>query len=205
MREVLFDIGKSAVLVVDIQKGYCSPQGSIAKLGYGVSHFSKLIPRISKFIDNARKLGVQVIFTRMIEDPAYMEINAKLKMKSVNASAITSPDTLDFEYFKVSPEKGDLEIVKNSYDSFSNKKLEKFLKKKKISNLVILGAYSDVCVDSSVRSAFTKGYNVIVPKDLIGTVEERSAHMDNSVDIWNKFFAHVLSSSNILRLWGSKK
>lgn len=189
----------TALLVIDIQNDYCSSSGKIGQgLGLDLSPVQKVIPELINFVEKARTKGLPIIFTQMIEDPKYMAENAKLKKGS---KSFCSPNTKGFEYYQIKPEETDYQVVKKSYDAFSNPKLEKILKKHGIKNLLIIGAYTAVCVDSTIRSGFTRGYHIVVPQDLVGMPEERKSQHNAAIDVWKVIFAHVVDSKEIVSGW----
>lgn len=199
----LIDPKKTALLVIDIQNDYCSEKGKIAKLRkLDINPVKKNIPKLIEFTETAKNFNLPIIFTRMIEDPKYMKQNAKIKIKSSKVPiSLCSPKTWGFEYYKIRPKKGDIKIIKKSYDAFSNPKLENFLKKRKIKNLIITGVYTAVCVDTTLRTGFTKGYNIIVPKDLVSMVKEKLYQHNAAIDVWSTIFAHVANSKDIVKIW----
>lgn len=79
--------------------------------------------------------------------------------------------------------------------------MDKILKKHGIENLIIVGAYTAVCVDTTLRTGFTKGYNIVIPRDLVGMPEERMYQHKAALDVWRLIFAHVVDSEEILKLW----
>ena len=193
----------TALIVVDIQNDYCADDGKVAlERKFDLTPVQKSIPVLIRFLDVAREYNVPIIFTRMIEDHRYMKTNAKIKFQtSKKGLDLCTPNTYGFEYYQVKPQKGDFEITKKTYDAFSNATLEKILKRKKIKNIILVGAYTAVCVDATLRSAFTKGYNIVVPRDLVSMPKERQRHHRAAIDIWNFIFAHVLKSREIETCW----
>ena len=127
-----------------------------------------------------------------------MAENAKLKKGS---KSFCSPDTEGFDYYQIKPGKSDHQIVKKSYDAFSNPELEQILKNSNIENLIVIGAYTAVCVDTTIRSGFTRGYHIIVPEDLVGMPEERMYQHKATIDVWKIIFAHVVDSQEIISEW----
>ena len=186
-------------VVIDIQNDYCSSSGEIAKqLGIDLTPVQEVVPNIISFVDKARTKGLPIIFTQMIEDPKYMAENAKLKKGS---KSFCSPDTEGYEYYQIKPHKSDHQVVKKSYDAFSNPELEAILNKRGIKNLIIIGAYTAVCVDTTIRSGFTRGYHIVVPQDLVGMPKEREYQHNAAIDVWKIIFAHVVNSEEILSEW----
>lgn len=204
MQSQLIDPKKTAVVVIDLQNAYCSPNGSMSRLGFGVSHFEKMVKKIGEFLEAARRRGVPVIFFRMIEDPKYMAENARVKMKAEKCRTICSPNSFNFDYFMLRPQTGDMQFVKTDYDAFSNKGLERDLKRRRIKSLILVGGYTQVCIDSTLRSAFTKGYHVIVPRDLISGPVQRKSQEKSAIRVWSMFFAHMVKSTDIIKSWRRK-
>ncbi|HTO04250.1 MAG TPA: isochorismatase family protein, partial [Opitutus sp.] len=62
-------------------------------------------------------------------------------------------------------EAGDALIEKTACDSFLETELDTLLKSRGVTELVITGCATDFCVDTTVRSAAARGYQVIVPSD----------------------------------------
>ena len=201
MLKQLVDPTKTALIVIDIQNDYCAPDGIIAKeVGLDVSRLQNTVDNLITFVDKVRKVGLPIIFTQMIEDHKYMAPNAQLKS---NGRELCSPDTKGFGYYKIKPHENDYQLVKKTYDAFSNNELDKILKNHGVENLIIVGAYTAVCVDTTLRTAFTKGYNIVIPQDLVGMPEERMYQHKAALDVWKLIFAHVVDSDEILKLWDS--
>jgi len=132
--------------------------------------------------------------------------NAKLKATMTKGVvAVSSPGTFDFEYAGIKPNDTDKEITKKSYDVFSNPELEKILSEEGVKNIIITGVNGDVCVDTTIRSAYTKGYNVIVPSDLISTIKEKTYRQESAMELWEQFFAYVLDSKTIINTFNKYK
>lgn len=199
MLEQLVDPVKTALIVIDIQNDYCANDGIIAKdVGLDVSRLQKTVDKLITFVDKARKVGLPIIFTQMIEDHNYMDPNAQLKS---NGRDLCSPDTKGFEYYKIKPQPNDYQLIKKTYDAFSNHELNEILKKHDVENLIIVGAYTAVCVDTTLRTGYTKGYNIVIPEDLVGMPEERMYQHKAVLDVWRLIFAHVINSEEILEVW----
>ena len=193
----------TVILVIDIQNDYCSEKGKIAKFRkFDMRPVQKIVPKILKFVDFARNKGLPIIWTRMIEDPRYLPPNYSYKIKHtpIPISACT-PGTFGFDYYKIKPVRGDFQIVKRAYDAFDKPKLQKVLKSKKIKNLIIVGAYTSVCVDTSVRSGFRLGYNIIVPEDLVAMPKQRWHLHKAALENMGTIFAFVVDSKEIVNVW----
>lgn len=69
----------------------------------------------------------------------------------------------------VAPKKGESVLVKNYPNSFRETTLLETLKNWKISNLVICGAMSHMCIDATTRAAFDHGFSCVVAEDACAT------------------------------------
>jgi nicotinamidase-related amidase len=75
------------------------------------------------------------------------------------------------------PEEGELVVRKPRYDAFLRTSLEDDLRTRGIDTLAIAGVITNCCVDTSARSAFMRGFDVLVLEDCVGTfAEERDLH-----------------------------
>lgn len=62
----------------------------------------------------------------------------------------------------VAPVEGEAVIIKNYPSAFVNTALDELLKEAQISNLILVGFMSHMCVNSTARNAFSLGYNPTV-------------------------------------------
>ncbi len=62
----------------------------------------------------------------------------------------------------VTPQPGEAVITKNYPNSFTQTELDELLKKAGVSNLILVGFMSHMCVNSTARGAFSLGYNPTV-------------------------------------------
>ena len=69
----------------------------------------------------------------------------------------------------VSPQEGEIVVVKNYPNSFRETKLLETLKKAQIKNIVICGAMSHMCIDATTRAAFDLGFSCVVAEDACAT------------------------------------
>jgi ureidoacrylate peracid hydrolase len=195
----------TALLIIDLQNDYCSKKGKVSKIfKFNVEPIEGIISDMKSFLSKAREKNIQVIWTRMIEDYKNSRVKKNMVNKILsqkNPVRLCILGTSGFDYYKLKPEKEDFEVIKSSYDPFTNAQLQKILKKKKIKNLVVMGVYTSICVESAVRRAFSEGYNVIVPKNLVAMPKEEEVLHNSSIKNMQKCFAYIINSMEILNAW----
>ncbi len=80
------------------------------------------------------------------------------------------PDTDGVKiHASVQPASGEELIIKHKPDSFLETDLQERLAMKKIKRLVIAGMMTHMCIDTTVRSARAKGYEVVLLHDACAT------------------------------------
>jgi len=166
-------IKETALLVVDVTNGCCHLNCEIKKWNVTFNKIRKMVPNLKSFISQYRKSGGQVIFVNCT--PWKEEFLAKniVELYKDPKCKYYSTDKTGFseKFFELEPQKNDFIVTKNTYDAFTNPKLDKFLKKKKIKYITVAGVFGDGCVESTIQGGFSAGYNFIILKDLIETTD----------------------------------
>jgi nicotinamidase-related amidase len=98
-------------------------------------------------------------------------------------------------------------IPKNYPNSFRGTVLDEFLSSKGIEQLIICGMMSHMCIDTTVRAAFDKGYTCLVAHDACATrnlvfngmeIPAESVHASFMAAL-GSVFAQVQSADNIIK------
>lgn len=160
-RSIHLDIKKAALLVVDMQQYFASPGGGAYMAQAGV-----LTPRIKELSDYFREKGCPVIFTRHGHDAEGEDAGLLLEWWS----DYIKRDTPHWELVDgIGYREGDLVIDKTRYDAFYDTALEGVLRDDNIRDIVICGVMTNLCVETTARSAFIRGFRPFVPGDAVAT------------------------------------
>lgn len=151
-----------ALLVIDMQDYFLDPE-SHAFVPSGPA----IIPGINRLVNHFQQHDRPVIFTQHINS-----INDAFLMESWWTELITNDNPLARITPLIETEPAQL-IVKSQYDAFINTKLETLLQSLKIRNLIICGLMTHLCCETTARSAFVRGINVIFPVDGTATYNEQ--------------------------------
>lgn len=152
-RNFKLDIKKSALLVIDMQNFFCEKKSHAY-----ISDTPKIAKNINKLISIYKKNKRPVIFS----SHKNTKQNAKILGDWWN-DVITSKH--DADIYKELDTKNCKIISKTQYDAFYNTKLNEILKKHKVKHLLITGVATHLCVETTTRSAFVKGYLPFVPSN----------------------------------------
>lgn len=196
-----------ALLIVDMQNGFCHPEGSFAKMtkerGLGIEMCRAAVPQVGKLLKSARNAGVPVIFTRYVYHPGYVDGGVLLeKYPQMAELGSLASDSWDAELVdELKPLDSEYVIDKSRYSSFYGTRLEPILNGLRVRFLVICGVTTNICVETTVRDASQRDYHVWVPHEATG--ELTRARHENALEIMNYGFAWVVSVDDVISSWSS--
>lgn len=148
---------ETALLIVDIQNDYCTEGSHYHKLGYPIRKNCRIAQKIKKVINALHDKKIKIYYLISNYDD--------YKIKGVSCG-YCQKNTLGAEPYIIR-EKADRIIIKNTHDGFYKTKLDYYLKKDCIKNLIISGISSSVCVDTTARAAVCRGFDVVILEDAV--------------------------------------
>lgn len=192
----------TCVVVVDMQNDFCAPEGFFARVGADVSACVDTIPRIAWLLTAARRNNVPVVYTRM-SNPADNMLPAQhrilpLRDRASARTAVCVTGSWGADVIaELTPHSGDLVIDKAQYSAFFRTDLEAQLRDQGIDTLVIVGATTNACIDSTVRDAYFRGFDVVVVADAVASYEQ-SIHQSTLTNI-DLLFGAVARSDYVMQ------
>ena len=172
---VAIDMGRTALIIIDMQRDFLQPGGFGAALGNDVSRLHAAVAPCADVLAAARKAGLFVIHTReghrpdladaprlKVErgDPS-MRIGAPGPMGRILVRGELGHDIIPELY----PVAGEPVIDKADKGAFYQTDLELMLKNHSIETRLVCGVTTEVCVNTTVREANDRGYRCIVLSD----------------------------------------
>ena len=195
----------TALLVIDPQNDFCSSTGAFVKLmGCDPGRIQKAVPRLNRLIEWAREAQLLIIWTRSIVDHARSKTNYKARgfMKKARDMGIQlvneQEDGSDWYSEVVKPREDETVITKYHYDAFEDTGLDLLLKGQSIRTLLFTGFTTTVCVETTARHGYIKGYYVIVASDCTETITKNE--YDASIVNINTYFGKTATSDEIMAL-----
>jgi len=169
----LVDPRWSAVLAIDIQNDFCSPQGHFARYGKDVSSMAPAVSRMVDFLGRAQQMGLRTIFMRQASLPdARMDSPAWLRFKTRDGKApdYTIPGTWGWNLVEgLQIRDSDWVVEKFRPDSFIGTHLDHILRTQGIQTVILCGTTTEGCVESTVRSASYHDYYTVVVSDAVAS------------------------------------
>ena len=171
------------LLVIDMQKGIADSE---------LYDYENFMDKTARLIDAARKNRVEVVYVQHDAGPG---------------SGLSAGDE-DVEIAEqVAPEKGEKVFVKTINSCFGNKEFTGYMEQQEDKRLMIIGLQTNWCIDATVKSAFERGYEVIVPEETNSTFDNdymtgETTYRYYNEEIWPDCFADCVTFEEAVEMLG---
>lgn len=205
-------VDETAVVVVDMQNAYASPNGYLDLAGFDISGAKAAITAIQDVVTVARGAGVPVIFFQNGWDSDYVEAGGPGSPNWHKSNALKTmrkrPELQGkllakggWDYALVDdlqPKPGDIIVPKTRYSGFFNSQFDSILRARGIRNLVFCGIATNVCVESTLRDGFHLEYFGVMLED---ATHQAGPDYIQKASVFNieTFFGWVSSASDFRR------
>jgi nicotinamidase-related amidase len=170
-----FDSDRTAVVVVDMQNGFCHPDGSLH-----APHSEAAIDPVGTLVERASEADVPVVYTCDVHPPGQFENNHYYDEFDRWGEHVVE-GSWDAELVSDLPTDDAAHVVeKHTYDAFHETELDGWLSARGIDDLVFCGTLANVCVLHTAGSAGLRDYRPVVVADALGFIEPD--HREYAVD-----------------------
>ena len=178
-KTIQIDLKRTAVIVVDLQNAFVSERGMFALSGINVSGTQTIIEPCKNVISAARERDCKVIYLRHayntdLSDSGgenspnwYKELGLILLRERPDLKDVGLIDgTWGAEIIEeLKPPEGSIVVRKQRFSGFAGTNLDFVLKTNNIKYLVFVGVATNVCVETTIRDAFSHDYFPILISD----------------------------------------
>jgi ureidoacrylate peracid hydrolase len=197
----------AALLVVDVQNDFASPKGSAAQRGDDVSASVAMVPRLTRLIDEARRVGLTIIYVKTTHGE-WTDTPSWIYRKSQQSALNTCREgTWGAEFYDgISPLPSERVVIKHRYSAFINTDMNTVLKAKGIESVLVTGIATNVCVETTTRDAYMYDYYVTMVGDCAAAYDPK-LH-ESTLENIRCHFGLVATSDEIIQTWqgmGQKK
>ncbi|MBY8885174.1 cysteine hydrolase [Streptomyces sp. PTM05] len=156
----------TALIVVDMQNDFCAGPVAGSRYRGDPARLAIVTANVVRAVDVARRHGTQVVFVRFLGDVAYQGASWRQRDRALGKRPKCLDGSWGAAFHQVAPAPGEMVFTKRAcFDAFLSDGFEPALTQLGVERLVFAGLYTDVCVDSTARTAFQKGYHVTVLTD----------------------------------------
>ena len=170
---------QACLVIIDMQRDFLERGGFGAALGNEVSLLRGTIAPTRRLLDAARESGLTVIHTREGHRPDLADLPPAKKARGRLPSGIGDPGPMGRILVRgepghdiipeLYPVPGEPVVDKPGKGAFHATDLDAMLKNRGITQLVVCGVTTEVCVNTTVREANDRGYECVVVEDCVGS------------------------------------
>ena len=167
--------GRTALVVIDMQRDFIEPGGFGAALGNDVGRLAAIVPTVARLLALFRAQGWPVIHTREAHRPDLSDCppskiargGAALRIGQVGAMGrlLVAGEPGNAILPELAPVAGEIEVDKPGKGMFWATGLHERLQGMGITHLVFAGVTTEVCVQTSMREANDRGYECLLISD----------------------------------------
>ncbi len=189
MKSLHIDKTKTALVVIDLQKGI------VERPGAEPYEASSVVTNAAQLADAFRKNGMPVFLVRVtpsadLKDGLHPEVDALIERRQ------TTPDQSEIVP-EIGPKEGDFVITKRQWGAFYGTELDLQLRRREITTIVLCGISTNIGVESTARDAYERGYHQIFAEDAM-TARSKEGH-NATVNLIFPRIGRVRSTEEILK------
>ncbi len=209
------DAVKTAFIIIDMQRDFLEPGGFGEALGNDVSLLRSAIAPIGAVLAACREAGMLVIHTREGHRPDLSDLNTAKYRRGRGAVRIGDTGPMGRILVRgeeghdiiaeLAPVAGEPVIDKPGKGAFYATDLETILRKHGITQLILAGVTTEVCVHTTLREANDRGFECLVLSD--GTASYFPAFHSAALAIacaQDGIFGWVASSDDVISAISAK-
>ena len=200
------DPKKTALVLIEYQNDFTSEGGTLHQAVKPVMDSTSMLSNTVETVKKARELGATIVYAPITFTEDYRELNAEPYgiLKGVVDSKSFRKGTWGAEIVDaLKPQPQDIVIEgKRGLCGFASTNLDFILRSRGIQTIALGGFLTNCCVESTMRSGYEKGYNVVTLKDCTATLSEEEQRM--AVEKNYPMFSRPLSHDEFLEELGGK-
>ncbi len=178
---VLVDFARTALLVVDMQNAFAHKGGYFDLVGLDITPIQRIIKPCREIINAARATGIRIIYLQMGCSPDLSDKGPPDSPSSIKSRVLSMmkehPEWKDRFYIygtwgaeiieELKPREGDIVVKKQKHDGFIGTNLDIILRTLGAKYLFFVGTATNICVESTLRHAFSLDYFPILVSDAV--------------------------------------
>ena len=171
----------TAVVLIEYQNDFTSEGGTLHAAVQPVMESVNMLPHTVETVAKARELGATIIHAPITFTDDYHELTAEPYgiLKGVVDSKSFRKGTWGAEIVdELAPGPTDIVVEgKRGLDAFASTNLDFILRSRGITTIALGGFLTNCCVESTMRTGYERGYNVITLKDCTATRSEEEQRL----------------------------
>ena len=196
----------TALIMIEFQNDFASEGGSLHAAVAEVMASTGMLDKAVQAADATRAAGATVIHSPITFQPGYYEITDHPYgiLAGVVDSTSFVKGTWGVEIVDcLTPKDGDIVLEgKRGLDAFASTNVDFILRSKGIRTVVLSGFLTNCCVESTMRSAYERGYEVITLSDCVAATSQ--AEHDNALKYDYPMFSKPMTTAEYIAALGGQ-
>lgn len=198
----LLEPKRSALLIIDMQNAFCHPEGTLGVSGVDVSPARAIFGTVRRLAVSFREAGLPVVWTRQVHLAGDASRAAKTlaphtaKRKQVSALAGSWDSALVEELADLADDPTFV-VTKHRFGSFYETRLRALLDMLGVRVLFVGGVTANACVETTLREAYLRDYDVVAVTDAIASV--RPQWLTAAQEVWAQYFGVLVCGDDVCR------
>ncbi len=194
------DPAETALVLIEFQNDFTTEGGALHGAVEDVMASTNMLANTAAAIEKARAAGATVIHAPISFAEGYGEISAHpygILAGVVESNAFVKGSWGAEIIDDVAPREGDIVVEgKRGLDAFASTNLDFILRSKGLRNIALGGFLTNCCVESTMRSAYERGFNVFTLTDCLAATSQEEH--DNAITKDYPMFSHPVTSAEFL-------
>lgn len=169
------DLPRAALVIIDMQRDFVEPGGFGASLGNDVTRLQAIVPTVQRVLRAWRAAGGLVVHTREGHAPDLSDCPPAKRLRGQPSLRIGDTGPMGRVLIhgepghaiipELAPLDGEVVIDKPGKGAFYATPLGEVLAERGITQLVIMGVTTEVCVQTTMREANDRGFDCLLIED----------------------------------------
>ncbi|MGQ0570154.1 MAG: cysteine hydrolase family protein [Armatimonadota bacterium] len=186
----------TALLVIDMQKGFCHPESQMEKSGVGTRNQRAIIPNVLRLIRLARERKIPILYSQQFHFPDDVTRRRRRIPSHMDKQkwwpclkGTWETDFMEEIGAEIRPE--DYVIEKHRASVFFETTLDAKLRMLGIEMLLIAGCNTDFCVETTIRDGYYRDFDIVVVRDCVAG--PRQAFHEDTLAKVKTYFGEVVT------------
>ena len=201
------DPKKTALVLIEYQNDFTSEGGTLHGAVKGVMDKSNMLANTVETVTKAREAGCTIVYAPITFKEGYKELSDEPYgiLKGVVDSKSFIQGSWGAAIVDVlKPQPGDIIIEgKRGLCGFASTNLDFILRSRGIETMALGGFLTNCCVESTMRTGYEKGYNVITLKDCTAAMSDEEQKLATEKNY--PMFSRPMNHNEFLKELGEQK
>jgi len=191
------DPSTTALLLIEYQNDFTTEGGALHNGVKDVMESTGMLAKTAQTAAKARAAGVTVMYAPITFAKGYVEITAHpygILKGVVDGNAFVRGTWGAAIVDSLAPQPGDIVVEgKRGLDTFASTNLDFILRSRGTKTLAVGGFLTNCCVESTVRTGYEKGFNMVALSDCTATLsqEEQRFTFEKNLPMFSRILTHT--------------